>query len=216
MILNQIEALANERGLTIAGYCPVQPEDNLPDEAKSLVLLRPDEPIFWQMFQSSPEMQDLAPDPMDRWSKKVITQIANAVDGTPYFPFGGPPYWPFYTWALRSKTSFESPIRLSVHSTAGLFISFRGAIAVPYNLPTVMNTQSPCLNCSAPCTTSCPVGALTQAGYDVPACKTHLVKEEGQPCRTGGCLARRACPINQSFPREKAQSAFHLDAFIKA
>lgn len=178
----------------------------------TLVLIGPDEPAFWPVFEASAEAQDGAADPLDRWSKRVLTDIAQGCDGTALFPFGGPPFQPFFTWALRTDRFWASPIGFLVHDTAGLFVSFRGAILLPDALPHAAGVQ-PCTTCAgAPCKTACPVGAF-DAGYDVAACKSHLATPAGQDCMTTGCRARRACPVGQGH-RLPAQAAFHMKAFL--
>lgn len=203
MLLDHLSDLLRPLGLMTLGHCDA--------DGDSLVLIGPDEPAFWPIFQDSPEMADGAPDPLDRWSRRVLSAVADQVGGTAEFPFGGPPYAPFYSWAVASGRAWPSPIGFLVHDRAGLFVSFRGAIRVDARLPADPASQ-PCATCAAPCTTACPVGAF-DGGYDVTACKAHVTSPAGLACRTGGCLARRACPVGQG-QRLPAQSAFHMEAFL--
>ena len=193
------------------GHCPVLPEGDLGRTTGSIVLLGPDEPLFWTVFQDSAECGDGQPDPMDRWSRRVIDRIADDEGGAAIYPFGGPPYHPFFRWAERSGRAWVSPVGFLVHDVAGLFASFRGAIWTPRIFPKAQS-DNPCLTCAAPCKTSCPVDALS-ASYDVPACKAHLASPLGADCMAGGCLARRACPVGADR-RIPAQAAFHMKAFI--
>ena len=48
-----------------------------PEGIGTLVLLGPREPGFWPAFTASPEYADAAPDPMDRWSSRVIGDLAD-------------------------------------------------------------------------------------------------------------------------------------------
>ena len=187
---------------------------DLPAPHQSLVLVGPDTG-FWPHFQDSPEFRDSAPDPMDRWSRRVLTACAAMLDATAYFPFGGPPYRPFYSWALASGETFSSPVAFLVHADLGLFTSFRGALAFDQPLPKPTGRAHPCLACTQPCTTACPVAALTPDGYDVDACKAYLDTEDGRDCRSKGCRVRRACPVGAAL-RDPAQSAFHMAAFHPA
>lgn len=214
------DALAGAAGnhcLSVLGAFHPDPRDNVPGECGTLVLLGPDEPRFWPVFAASPEALDGQPDAMDRWSTRVLTRWASALGATALFPFGGPPHRPFYSWALRSGRSHASPVAFLVHDDAGLFVSFRGALALRERLDLPPPSPAPCRDCTAqPCATACPVGALTTAGYDVPACKAYLASPEGRDCVTNGCAVRRCCPVSQQFGRLPAQSAYHMHHFIGA
>ncbi|EAR52459.1 hypothetical protein OG2516_08277 [Oceanicola granulosus HTCC2516] len=198
-------------GLFVSGTVEVAPQDGLAPDVRRLLLLSPDEPRFWDIFQTAPEAGDGAPDPLDRWSARVIGGIAEAEGAHAYFPFGGPPWHPFVGWALRSGRSHASPVGLMVHVEAGLFVSWRGALGVA-EAPALAPAPSPCPACDKPCLSACPVGAFASGTYDVPRCKGWLGRPEGAACRDGGCLVRRACPVGRER-RRPAQSAFHMRAF---
>lgn len=202
-----IAAAVAPLGLMVAG--------RVEDDSRHILLLAPDEPSFWAIFTASPEFLDGQPDPMDRWSKRVIGGLAETVGGTALFPSDGPPYPPFYTWAVNSQRCWPSPVNLLVHDVSGLFISFRGAIVLDGKPAAALDTINPCQSCAGqPCTTACPAGALTEAGYDVPRCHAFLDTDAGQDCMTNGCRVRRACPVGQNR-RHPDQSAFHMRHFHK-
>lgn len=208
---DQIQNAAHGRHLCIRGG--LYPDD-LPG-ITTLILLGPDEPAFWPAFTQSAEYQDGQPDPMDRWSTRVITDLAADLGAQPLFPFDGPPWHPFIQWAKDSGRACASPINLLVHDQAGLFASYRGALgfAQRIKLPPPPQ-QPPCAQCAAPCLSTCPVGALTPQGYDVPACKDYLRTDAGLDCMQNGCAARRGCPVSRSYGRLPEQSAFHMRAFL--
>lgn len=185
----------------------------LRENGGTLVLLGPDEPGFWPAFHNSNEIRDGQPDPLDRWSKRVICALAELWGGVPAFPSDGPPYPPFQAWARASGQAWDSPVGMLVHDTAGLWISYRGAIHIPALLDLPEAGQHPCLTCAAPCLTACPVSALGASGYDVPACKSHLNGEDRADCMAQGCAVRRVCPVSETYGRFPAQSAFHMKAF---
>lgn len=201
--------------LDIAGAFHPLPEHGCPAGTGTLILLSPLEPQFWPAFQASPEFQDGAPEPMDRWSMRVIGQLARKHQGQALFPFGGAPYQPFLRWAAASKRAWDSPVGLLIHDRAGLFISYRGALALPARLALpAAPAASPCLTCQErPCLDACPVGALDGSGYDVPACRAYIAGNAGQDCIANGCAVRRACPVSAAHGRLPAQSAFHMKAF---
>lgn len=185
------------------------------DEGDTVVLLGPREPGFWAAFSASCEYQDGEPDPLDRWSKRVISDLAEKLDGAAIFPSDGPPYAPFMTWAVDSGQAWQSPVGMLVHARAGLMVSYRGALRLPelYELPSP--AAKPCESCAQPCLEACPVAALNASHvYDVPACKTHASAPEGISCRTEGCLVRRICPVSQTHGRLPEQSAFHMRSFL--
>lgn len=207
-----IDGAAHAAGLFVSGKCAVLPEDNMPANVQGVALLSSDEPRFWNILTASPEWHDGAPDPVDRWSERVIGALAEELGLVAAFPFGGPPWMPFPRWAQRTGRSHPSPVGLLVHDEAGLFISFRGALLLP-EAPEPDRRPSPCDTCiDRPCLNACPVGALTAAGYDVPTCHTYLdTLDPGTGCLTG-CLVRRACPVGQER-RLAAQSAHHMRYF---
>ncbi len=217
MNLQALDAQAQERHLRVLALAPPVPDACLPTGTQTVALIGPDEPAFWPIFKASKEMQDGKADPMDRWSERILTPWASSLDATAIFPSDGPPYPPFIQWALNSGGIWQSPVGLLVHPKAGLFVSFRAALALPFSCPEVAPELSPCSACRAqPCLTACPVDALQGDNYDVSACYAHLSTEAGTDCRTAGCRARRACPISQAYGRVEAQSAFHMKAFYKS
>jgi len=182
---------------------------------ESVVLLGPG-PDFWAAFTASAEYSDGAPDPLDRWSHRVIGALARRWGGAALFPSDGPPYPPFIAWALATERAWTSPVGLLCHDTQGLWCSFRGAVRLPGNPPRTP-AETPCAGCAGqPCRTACPAGALTARGYDTGACHAWLDTPDGADCMARGCVVRRACPVSARFGRSEDQSAFHMRAFHPA
>lgn len=215
MTYQEISARTADAGLSIFGGFHPAPGGSCPDGTETLLLLAPKEPGFWPRVLAAPEFRDQAPDPLDRWSTRVIGALAKAAGGEALFPFGGPPYLPFIDWAERTGSAWSSPVGMLVHDRAGLMISIRGAIALPYRLELPATGPRPCDSCAAPCRTACPVAALGPSGYDVAACHAYLDTEPGKDCMENGCKARRACPISVTSGRLAAQSAYHMRQFHK-
>jgi epoxyqueuosine reductase len=67
----------------------------------------------------SPNSPTAGPDPIDRWSRRVIGHMACDLGAKALFPFGGPPWHPFIAWAKRSGRAWESPVGFLVHDRAG-------------------------------------------------------------------------------------------------
>lgn len=205
-------------GLAVFGAFHPAADDGAPDGCATMMLLGPAEPGFWDHVTRQREFADGAADPLDRWSRRVIDAIAEEAGGGALFPFSGPPWQPFLHWALRSGRAWQSPVGMLVHDTAGLMVSYRGAIALPHRIVVPTPPQeSPCAQCpAAPCRTACPAAALTPAGYDTEACHRFLDTGSGNMCLSAGCAVRRACPVSAHHGRQTAQSAYHMRHFHPA
>ena len=195
----------------LGGFAVEEGEAGFPSGTRTLLMIGPKEPGFWPHLQAQPEWN--GPDPVDRWSRRVIGRVACDLGAKALFPFGGPPYQPFYSWALRTGRVWDSPVKLLVHATQGLMVSFRGALALAQTTPLPPPAIQPCAACAKPCLTVCPAGALTGAGYDVPLCHTHLNQSAGTDCMTRGCLVRSTCPAGAGYARMPSQSAYHMRQF---
>ncbi|MFD0980392.1 ferredoxin [Tropicimonas aquimaris] len=211
------ESLEHEAGslsLSILGGLHVAPSDKgIPEGVHTLLLLGPAEPGFWPSVTATPEFSDAAPDPLDRWSRRVIGDWAARIGAEALFPFGGPPFLPFLDWLTRTGRAWSSPVGLVVHAEAGLFLSVRGALALRQRIALPDPVPCPCDSCATrPCLSACPVSALGAGGYDTGRCHDHLDTGRSD-CMELGCAVRRACPVSQNYPRLPAQSAFHMRAF---
>ncbi len=197
--------------LTVLGGFSCPEDGGLPAGTRTVVLLGPLEPGFWPHLRAQPEWG--GPDPVDRWSRRVIGRIACGFGAKALFPFGGAPYHPFYQWALRTGRIWDSPVRLLLHDQQGLMVSFRGALALKQGLTLPPDPPQPCSPCAKPCLTACPVGALSGAGYDLAACHGYLDSPAGADCMEQGCAVRRACPVSAAYARLPEQSAYHMRQF---
>ncbi|QMU56852.1 MAG: ferredoxin [Boseongicola sp.] len=213
MSLGAVSQRLDRNFLDIFGAFHTTPEDGI--GAGTLVLLGPKEPGFWANFTATPEWNDGIEDPMNRWSTRVISAAAADLGATALFPFGQP-VRPFLSWALKSGRAWQSPVMLLVHDTAGMMVSYRGALLLPEEVALPETGQSPCLTCAdQPCRTACPVQALTADGYDLDACHGYLDTSDGAHCLSNGCAVRRICPAGQSYERQPKQSAYHMGQFHK-
>ena len=64
-----------------------------------------------------------------------------------------------------------------------------------------------------PCLKSCPVDAYSTEGFAYRACLAHVRGGNGEPCRSGGCLDRNACPYGTEYRYPSDIQAFHMAAF---
>lgn len=209
-------------GLAVRGAFHVGEGDGVPETrgpARTLILIGNAGSSFWHAFTASGEYGDGLPDPLDRWSERVITRLGQELDAQPVFPFGGPPYHPFLRWARRAEAVSPSPLGMLIHPEYGLWHAYRGALVFPRRLeglpPPKAQGPSPCLTCrEQPCLHACPVGAFDGDGFDVKRCAEHI--SGPVDCRDQGCLARNACPAGKPFQYVREQHRFHLAAFLRA
>ena len=224
-----IVAALTRAGLTPRGGFHPTAEDRVPAlpggrPTKTLVLAGNVGPAMWRMFSGQRQASD-EPHALDRWTRRLLEPIAEALGGQALFPFGGPPHLPFQRWAQRAEPVHPSPIGPLIHPDHGLWHAYRGALAFPgrLDLPPEDGRPSPCESCAdKPCLATCPVGALTTDGYDVAACAAHIASPAGEAnldvndCMAQSCRARRACPVGQAQAYGPEQSRLHMDAFLRA
>lgn len=223
MALDELLRRLAQHGLMLRGGFRPAPEDDVPvlpggAAPATLLLVGNAGPALWRSFSASPELGDGAPDPLDRWTRRVLAAVAAEFDAVPLFPFGGRPHLPFQRWALRAEPVHRSPLGMLIHPEYGLWHAYRGALAFrePLVLEPRPQVPSPCDSCAdRPCLRACPVGAFGQGGYDVAACRSHLAAGAAA-CFESGCLARAACPVGRSYAYAPAQAGFHMRAFARA
>jgi hypothetical protein len=214
----EIERALLANGLMILGHFVLADgEIILADEAsqpKALAIVGNAGSSIWPCFAEARARQPgLA---LDRWTADVVGDLADQAGIRALFPFDGPPFWPFTTWAIRTGTLFRSPIGLTVHPVFGLWHAFRAALLFDDDprFPAT-DEESPCDRCAErPCLGTCPVNAFSVAGYDFKACLGYLCAREN-PCRSEGCDARKACPVGQDHRYQPEHAAFHMNQLLK-
>lgn len=210
-VLNAIR----RESFTALGWFAPNEDDRVPAGTQFVILIGNAGP---DMFRRFARERDPSRDLMDDWCREVIGRLARDLDARAAFPFDRPPL-PFLTWARRAKAGHVSPLGMNIHSVYGLWHAFRAALLFPvaFDLPPPSPGAHPCETCQAkPCLSACPVGAFTGTSYDVPRCVDHIASPQGQDCMTGGCLARRACPVGRPFTYGREQMQFHMRAFLRA
>ena len=195
-------------------FAPV-PQDGLPEDAKSVVLIGNAGPAMFQRFVRE---RDPGKDSLDDWTRETVDRLARALGASAIYPFDAPAY-PFLRWAERAGAGHASPLGLNIHPVFGLWHAYRAALLFPTVLdwPAAMGGAHPCDRClDKPCLKSCPVSAFDGVRYDVAGCVQHLGREAGRSCVSGGCLARRACPVGREFAYMPQQAQFHTRAFLSS
>jgi hypothetical protein len=219
MDIGVVRARITVSGLAWRGAFYPASEDLAPAGTGTLVLVGFTGSSQWPAFANSPEAFDGLPDPLDRWSRRVVGVLADDLGATPLFPFGGPPFLPFQRWAQKAEPVTPSPLGILIHPDWGLWHAYRGALAFGDCLELLPpdTRASPCESCDGkPCLSACPVDAFDAAGYDVPACVGHISSPVGTDCMSFGCRARRACPVGAEHRHGADQAHFHIAAFLKA
>ena len=214
-MIAELEAGLAAHGLSLLGGFAPEPGDAVPGDPATVLLVGNVGSAVYPHLQAAPERN--GPQPLDRWTRRVVAEVAAPLGAVCLFPFDGPPFHPFQRWAIRADGRFStSPLGLLIHERYGLWAALRAALLLdrPVALPRLEATGSPCRSCAGrPCLTTCPVGAFRPDGYQVAACRAHLGTLSGQDCMMGGCLARRACPVGREHTYERPHAAFHMRAF---
>ena len=208
-LLSSLAAALAPHGLILRGGFHGEP-----GEGGTIVLVGNAGGAMWDAF--APHI-DAAPDPLDRWTRRVVEPIAAEFGARAKYPFGpGAP--PFQRWAARAETVYPSPLGLLIHPRFGLWHAWRAALVFADRLllPARSAAPSPCDSCrEKPCLAACPVQAFTGHSYDVPGCAAHLATVEAS-CPALGCHARNACPIGAEWRYPEAQIRFHMAAFARS
>ena len=223
MLMNDLQQALLSSGLIIRGGFHVTAEDDVPLDhgpVRTVVLVGNSGDAIWHAFSKSREYRAGASqsNPLDAWTMRILSAVADNLGVRVVFPFQGPPYHPFQQWAQRADTVFPSPIGPLLHPKFGLWHAYRGAILVAkrIELPRRETIISPCDTCAdQPCLSTCPVSAFSAQGYDVPVCVSHLQTVTGETCVNLGCAARRACPIGTDYQYVPDQSTFHQTHFLR-
>lgn len=205
---DRLSAALKKTGLRILHSAPGE----LPQGSGSVLVIGHAGSEFWPFFQDSPERHDGQRDPLDRWSRRVISAAAPQM--TFVSPNDGLPYPPIHQ-LTKGSALHPSPLGMLVHSTFGLWTAVRGLLISHGDTGGMAATQTPCATCEKPCLSACPVGAFTGQGYDAAACASHLRANPRAVCWRG-CLARKACPVAPMHAYRGEHAKFYMDAFTTA
>ena len=222
-IIDKVRAALQPHGLFVRGivsrtrHPELMPTNNPGMSIQSVILIGPKGGSNWSHFRvwQSSQTDSGATHPLDNWSKAVLIPIAEHLGAAVWFP-SDPPWQPFQTWAMAAEGLKRSPLGLLIHPECGLWHSYRGALGFDVDLATEVKSPAshPCDTCvEKPCLQSCPVSAITENGFAITSCRTHLKTEQGQGgCMKSGCLARNACPVGAAWRYSDDQLQFHMAA----
>lgn len=204
------------RGGFVFGDGDVAPAGPEGAPAKSLILVGQAGAAPWPHFMTWRQRQpgDLE-NPLDTWSREIIDGVAADFGAIAAYP-SEKPYQPFQQWAMRTEGLKPSPLGILMHPEYGLWHAYRGALLFADEMP-IPELRDPIHLCDLcvgkPCLKSCPVEAYSTHGFGYQACLAHVRGAEGEPCRTGGCLDRNACPYGAGYRYPAEVQAFHMKSY---
>lgn len=223
----ELQARLEEHGLKLWGAtdlavddCPVGEESR---KGMVAALVGNAGPSMWRSFDASDEKIDGNPDPLDRWTRKVVTKIGDEAGLVSRFP-SDKPWWPFQRISARVMGLKQSPLGILIHPEYGLWHAFRALLLVEPETEIVSHLKGlspdpeavihPCDSCmDKPCISACPVdafGSIGAARIDRGRCLSHVVSGATPHCLDMGCYSRSACPVGKEWRYGDAQLKFHM------
>jgi ferredoxin len=174
-------------------------------------------PMFFDLFERAPEAADGAPNPLDRYTARVVARATQealdprAIVHAVGFPFDARPLIPFQRIGRAAGLGGPGPLGLQIHPRFGPWWAYRALIVLDRPLPPAPPPGDGCAGCDAPCVAACPAGAVRRGGFDVAACQGRRLVAE--PCRLS-CDARIACVRGPEHRYREVELAFHMRASI--
>lgn len=220
-MIEAITAALGANGLILRGGFVFPGDEDAPHgpsaaPARSLLLVGQAGAAPWPHFLRWWEQQpQQTANPLDNWSRQVIGDVAKAFGARAVSP-SDKPYLPFQQWAVRAEGLKPSPLGILMHPRYGLWHAYRGALLFEDEiaLPEQGAAVHLCDACvEKPCLKSCPVDAYSTEGFAYQSCLAHVRGGNGEPCRSGGCLDRNACPYGTDYRYPPEVQAFHMAAF---
>jgi hypothetical protein len=185
--------------------------------ARAALIVGSGGPSFFDGFEAAAvEASDGAPNPLDRYTRRVVEATAMAtlpplgVRQAVYFPFAGAaPLIPFQRLGRAAGVGPPGPLGLQIHPVYGPWWAYRALIVIDRGLSTGPSLGDVCAGCPAPCVAACPGGAVSLAGFSIPACHAHRLR--AVPCRLS-CAARIGCVRGPEHRYRDEALAFHMAA----
>lgn len=227
-MLSAFEHALAPHGLNLVGATALRSYDALvPPEftlarllpgAESAIVIGNGGSAFWDAFRafcrSHPEAERCS-DPLDAFTATVVEEavrpLLGALPSRVLYPFRFPadPV-SFVHLAECAGLGRRSLLGLLVHPTFGPWIALRAAVLVPVVVPAPRPADGfdPCPTCvERACVPACPAGAIGDAGWDIPRCASHRLRDDdGCAAR---CHARFDCVIGREHRQSPEELAYH-------
>lgn len=188
---------------------------------RSAVLIGSGGRDFFERFVAETSGGDGAPNPLDRFTRRTVTEVVGAVmasapSGVAYrvlFPFvgesPGTPVIPFQRLGRAAGLGGPGPLALQIHPEFGPWWAYRALLLLDQELPPTDPVGDGCAGCDAPCVAACPAHAVQTTGFVLDAC--HDRRLAAAACRES-CAARIRCVRGPQHRYSESQLAFFMRA----
>jgi len=177
---------------------------------RSIVLVGHSGHHFWSVFERSPEAHAKA-DPVDTYTRRALEEIAHGLEPDArvclVLDQRGGAYLPLRTLAEHAGMGAPSRLGILLHPVYGPWWALRATLYLAESLPDRSTAlTSPCVDCAAPCESTCHGRAVRAEGLDLDACLA--TRWADSRCHQR-CDARLACVVGRSHVYGPAQLAHH-------
>lgn len=193
-------------------YAPREPADDPLGSARSVVVVASGGRAFWERLPAAARAGE--EHPIDRVGRGAIARALSTLPaGSRLVEQEATDRFDLRRLAERAGLGVVSPhLLLLIHPVFGPWVSVRGLVAVPVDLPASGPlAYDPCGACARPCLDACPVGAYSRAAsFDVDRCATHRLRSDDVPPPATHCAerchARYACVVGPEHAYGDAES----------
>jgi len=175
---------------------------------------------FWSAFRRAAERRPEVSrrrDPLDAFTRDVVERAVAAhgpAGGRLCFPFEFPDVpLSFVHLAECAGLGRRGRLGILLHPEFGPWIALRAALVLPFDvrLPRPADGFDPCSGCvERACMGACPAGAVDDAGWNVPRCVAHRLREPDDCAER--CHARFDCVLGRDHRYDPDALAHHQAA----
>jgi hypothetical protein len=235
-ILDFLTTRAAPYGLNLLGAVPADRYDAIApthlraraidSRARSIIVIGNGGGAFWQAYRRRVETDPrwaLRDHPLDDFTREVVEREivaplrARGLRFTVVYPFVSEA-GNLHFMALGRMAGIGGPSLLGVliHPKYGAWIALRAALLMQAALdePGDALGFDPCPRCvSKSCRPACPVGAVSELGWDVIKCVKHRV--EAAPDCSAGCYSRLGCVIGPEHRYPEDELRHHQERALR-